>query len=102
MYSIGESVEYIDDEGKTKTGIINDVSSDLDSYVNLRVNDNDKVQYWSKKLKMYVNVKPKNIDTIYFTIPNRLRNEFVLIKDIIGSATNAEKSKENRNATIGR
>jgi len=100
MYSIGESVDYFDEEDNIKTGIIGDVSSDLDSYVNLRVSDNDKVQYWSKKLKMYVNVKPKNIDTIYFTIPNRLRNEFVLIKDIIGSATNAE-SKENSNATSG-
>ena len=85
MYSIGESVNYFDNEGKIKTGTINDVSSDLDSYINLRV-DNDVVQYWSKKLKRYVPVKPKNIETIYFTIPNRLRDEFVLIKDIIGSA----------------
>ena len=87
MYSIGESVNYFDNEGKIKTGTINDVSSDLDSYINLRV-DNDVVQYWSKKLKKYVPVKPKNIETIYFTIPNRLRDEFVLIKDIIGSALN--------------
>ena len=85
MYSIGEIVNYFDDEGKIKTGTIKDVSSDLDSYVNLRV-DNDVVQYWSKKLKRYVPVKPKNIETIYFTIPNRLRDEFVLIKHIIGCA----------------
>ena len=87
MYSIGESVNYFDNEGKIKTGTINDVSSDLESYINLMV-DNDVFQYWSKKLKRYVPVKPKNIETIYFTIPNRLRDEFVLIKDIIGSALN--------------
>jgi len=97
MYSIGENVDYFDDEGKIKTGTINDVSSDLDSYVNLRV-DNDVVQYWSKKLKRYVPVKPKNIDTIYFTIPNRLRDEFVLKKDIIGSALNEGNQINGRTA----
>ena len=77
MYNIGDEVEYktysdkFFDEVTVKTGTIKEVSSDLDSYVNLQVK-NDVVQYWSKKLKKYVPVKPKNIDTIYFTIPTRL------------------------------
>ena len=89
MYNIGDVVRYktYSDNLITsfKTGTITEVSSDLDSYVNLRV-ENDVVQYWSKKLKKYVHVKPKNINSIYFTIPQRMIDDFVLIEDILGSA----------------
>ena len=96
MYNIGDVVRYktYSDNLITsfKTGTITEVSSDLDSYVNLRV-ENDVVQYWSKKLKKYVPVKPKNINSIYFTIPQRIIDDFVLIEDILGSVFYEGKEK---------
>ena len=68
-----------------KTGTITEVCSDKDSYVNLCV-ENDVIQYFSKKLKRYVPVKPKNMATIYFTIPQRLCDDFVLVEDILREA----------------
>ena len=85
MYSIGDDVRYFDEfSEREKSGTISEVSSDLDSYVNLEVK-NDVVHYYSKKLKKYVPVKPKNMDTLYFTIPQRTSDDFVLVKNILGS-----------------
>ena len=90
MYSIGDEVRYYDEYSeREKSGTITEVNSDLDSYVNLEVK-NDVVHYYSKKLKKYVPVKPKNIDTIYFTIPQRAMDDFVLVKNILGSTDGKE------------
>ena len=92
MYSIGDEVCYYDEYSKQeKSGTITEVSSDLDSYVNLEVN-NDIVHYYSKKLKRYVPVKPKQIDTIFFTIPQRTNDDFVLVKHILGSSDGKAKT----------
>jgi len=89
MYNIGDKVKYktYSDNLITsvKTGTITAVCSDKDSYVNLCV-ENDVIQYFSKKLKRYVPVKPKNMATIYFTIPQRLCDDFVLVEDILREA----------------
>jgi hypothetical protein len=86
MYSIGDEVSYYDEHSeKIKCGTISEVSSDLDSYVNLEVND-DIVHYYSKKLRRYVPVKPKNMDTLYFTIPQKVADDFVVVKNILGSS----------------
>lgn len=86
MYNIGDEVEYktYSDNLITsfKTGTITEVNSDMDSYVNLIV-ENNIIQYWSKKLKRYVPVKPKNMNSIYFTIPQRTSDDFVLVEDIL-------------------
>ena len=86
MYNIGDEVEYktYSDNLITsfKTGTITEVNSDMDSYVNLIV-ENNISQYWSKKLKKYVPVKPKNMNSIYFTIPQRTSDDFVLVEDIL-------------------
>ena len=86
MYNIGDTVKYktYSDNLITsvKTGTITEVCSDKDSYVNLCV-ENDVIQYFSKKLKRYVPVKPKNMGSIYFTIPQRLCDDFVLVEDIL-------------------
>ena len=85
MYSIGDEVRYYDEYSeREKSGTITEVNSNLDSYVNLEVK-NDVVHYYSKKLKKYVPVKPKNMDTLYFTIPQRTMDDFVLVKNILGS-----------------
>ena len=86
MYNIGDEVEYktYSDNLITsfKTGTITEVNSDMDSYVNLIV-ENNIIQYWSKKLKRYVPVKPKNMNSIYFTIPQWTSDDFVLVEDIL-------------------
>ena len=102
MYNIGEKVTYRNHCDERKSGTISEVNSEMDSYGNVIVKD-DVVMYESKKLTakenkirkgkglspltspVYVPVKPKNLDTIYFTIPTRLSNDFVLMRDIIGS-----------------
>ena len=90
MYSIGDEVRYYDVYSRReKSGTITEVSSDLDSYVNLEVN-NDVIHYYSKKLKKYVPVKPKNMDTIFFTIPQRASDDFVLVQNILGSSDGKE------------
>ena len=92
MYSIGDEVRYYDEYSeREKSGTITEVNSDLDSYVNLEVK-NDVIHYYSKKLKKYVPVKPKNMDTIYFTIPQRTMDDFVLVKNILGSTDGREGS----------
>lgn len=92
MYSIGDDVRYFDEfSEREKSGTISEVSSDLDSYVNLEVR-NDVVHYYSKKLKKYVPVKPKNMDTLYFTIPQRTSDDFVLVKNILGSSDGKERT----------
>ena len=87
MYNIGDVVRYktYSDNLITsfKTGTITEVSSDLDSYVNLR-GENDVVQYWSKKLKNYVPVKPKNMDTVFLEVfkGDRVFNEFIRFSSV--------------------
>ena len=90
MYSIGDEVRYYDEYSRREKSVtITEVSSDLDSYVNLEVN-NDVIHYYSKKLKKYVPVKPKNMDTIFFTIPQRASDDFVLVQNILGSSDGKE------------
>ena len=68
MYSIGDEVRYYDEYSRReKSGTITEVSSDLDSYVNLEVN-NDVIHYYSKKLKKFVPVKPKNMDSVFIEV----------------------------------
>lgn len=97
MYNIGEVVEYrhflYEDTETVRTGTIEEVDSDMDSYINI-ISDNDVIKYYSKKLRKYVPVKEKNIDSIYFTIPQREGYDFVLIKDIVRSIT-VGKQKQN-------
>ena len=113
MYNIGEKVTYRNHWNECKSGTISEVSSEMDSYGNVVVED-DVVMYESKKLTakenkkrkrkglppltspVYVPVKPKNLDTIYFTIPTRLSNDFVLMGDIIGSTMDGRKTVQSR------
>ena len=109
MYNIGDKVTYRNHWNERKSGTISEVSSEMDSYGNVVVED-DVVMYESKKLTakenknrkkkglspltspVFVPVKPKNLDTIFFTIPTRLSNDFVLMQDIIGSTMDGRKA----------
>ena len=115
MYNVGDKVEYVNQWEELKSGIISEVSSSMDSYGNMIVKD-DVVMYESKKLTakenkrrrkkglellktpVYVPVKPKNMDSIYFTVPNRLYNDFVLYKDIIRSSIDGRSKRRNINS----
>ena len=57
-YSYGDSI---------KNGVITEVSSDMDSYDDMRLEDGVPL-YWSKKMKKFTPVKDKNLDTVFLTI----------------------------------
>ena len=57
-YSFGDSI---------KSGKIVEVSSDMDSYEDMKLEDGVPL-YWSKKMKKYTPVKDKNMDTVFLTI----------------------------------
>ena len=83
MYNIGDNVEFNDEFGERKSGRITEVLSDMDSYENMKV-ENDVIQYWSKKLKKFVPVKPKNIDTVFFAVEtSESFTEFVTPQEIL-------------------
>ena len=87
--NIGDNVEYENEYGDKCNGSIVNIQSDMDSYDEMRL-ENGVPLYYSKKLKKYVPVKPKNMDTIFFTIPQRASDDFVLVQNILGSTDGKE------------
>ena len=103
MYNVGDMVEYINHGGGFKSGTISEINSSMNFYEKIIVKDG-VVMYQSKKLTVkenkrrrkkglpilktpvYVPVKSKNMNSIYFTIPHRDIDDFVLVKDIIRKA----------------
>ena len=103
MYNVGDTVEYINHVDKITAGTISEINSSMISYGKIIAKD-DIVMYPSKKLtvkenkrrrkkglsisktSVYVPVKSKNMNSIYFTIPHRVSDDFVLLKDIIRKA----------------
>jgi len=47
--------------------VVIEVSSDMDSYEDMRLKDGTPM-YWSKKMKKFTPVKDKNMDTVFLTI----------------------------------
>ena len=85
MYNIGDTVVFEDYLGERKAGKICEVSSDMDSYENMKV-ENDIPMYWSKKLSKYVPVKEKNIDSVFFTVKRGKKEiDYVTMKDILSN-----------------
>tara|TARA_Y100000782_G_C10018609_1_gene195989 strand:- start:207 stop:533 length:327 start_codon:yes stop_codon:yes gene_type:complete len=103
MYNVGDTIEYINHVDKITAGTISEINSSMNSYGKIIVKD-DVVMYPSKKLtvkenkrrrkkglsilktSVYVPVKSKNMNSIYFTIPHRVSDDFVLLEDIIRKA----------------
>ena len=79
MY-IGENVKLINTYGETLSGVLTEVISD--SYDDVRLK-NDKVEYWSKKLKKYVPVRAKHEDSIFFEVKTKLGLEYVTKEEIV-------------------
>ena len=53
--NIGDNVEYYDILNEKKSGVITEISSDMDSYEDMRL-ENGVPMYYSKKLSRYVRV----------------------------------------------
>ena len=70
---IGKIVSFMNDIGDTFTGEISAVDSD--SYDDVKLDDG-LVTYWSKKKKMYVPVRDKHKDSIFFEIKTPLGLEY--------------------------
>ncbi len=65
--NIGDKVVYNGEYGSEKSGTLTAIGSDKDSYDDLMLKDGVFL-YKSKKLKKYVPVKPKSMDSIYIEV----------------------------------
>ena len=65
--NIGDTVNYYNAYDEKMCGIITEVSSDMDSYEDMRLEDGIPM-YYSKKLSRFVPVKKKNIDSVFLTV----------------------------------
>jgi len=82
--NIGDKVMYGDEYGSTKYGILTAIGSDKDSYNDLKLKDG-VFMYKSKKLKKYVPVKPKSMDSIYIEVTGfKDKHDYILPNELIG------------------
>ena len=65
MLTIGDNVKFVDEYDVTQKGKLTEVLSDAHDDVRL---EDGTVEYWSKKTKKYVPVKPKNEDSVFFEV----------------------------------
>ena len=88
--NIGDTVEYYNMFKEKTSGVITEVSSDMDSYEDMRLEDGIPL-YYSKKLSRYVPVKEKNMASVFVTversrIPNKNAGtikEFVTLDELL-------------------
>ena len=81
--NIGDNVEYQNEYGANCKGSIVSIQSDMDSYDEMRLK-NGVPLYYSKKLKKFVPVKPKNMDTVFLEVfkGDRVFNEFIRFSSV--------------------
>ena len=65
MLTIGDDVKFVDEFDVKHNGKLTEVLSDTHDDVRL---EEGIVEYWSKKTKKYVPVKPKNEDSVFFEV----------------------------------
>tara|TARA_R110001606_G_scaffold307077_1_gene454105 strand:- start:271 stop:540 length:270 start_codon:yes stop_codon:yes gene_type:complete len=79
--NIGDNVTYTDAYKSKRIGEIQEVSSDMDSYEEMRLKDGVPY-YYSKKLTKFVPVKPKNMSTVYLTLKTmKGKTDYILFDD---------------------
>ena len=66
-FNIGDMVEFKTEYDSTKSGKIVNVTSEMDSYDEMRLNDGVAL-YWSKKMKKWTPVKEENRDTVFLEV----------------------------------
>ena len=81
--NIGDSVKFYDIYNDVVTGIVEDISSDMDSYDNMKL-ENGIPYYFSKKLTCYVPVKSKNMASVFLEVSHKgSSNEYIGIDSVI-------------------
>ena len=81
--NIGDNVVYYNILNEKKSGVITEISSDMDSYEDMRL-ENGVPMYYSKKLSCYVPVKEKNMDSVFVTIEHTGSvKEFITLNEIL-------------------
>ena len=80
--NIGDNVEYENEYGEKCKGPIVNIQSDMDSYDEMRLK-NGVPLYYSKKLKKFVPVKPKNMDSVFIEVfKGNNVNEFIRFSSV--------------------
>ena len=76
--NIGDNIGYRNVYGEKCKGSIVNVYSDMESYDEIRL-ENGVPLYYSKKLKKFVPVKPKNMDSVFVEVftGSNISNEFI-------------------------
>ena len=81
--NIGDTVNYYNVYDEKVCGIITEVSSDMDSYEEIRLEDGIPM-YYSKKLFRFVPVKKMNIDSVFLTVETVGHpKEFVSLNELL-------------------
>ena len=80
--NIGDTVEYYDVFKEKKSGQIVEISSDMDSYDHMKLEDGIPL-YYSKKLSRFVPVKEKNMKTVFLTVEHVGTNRYNSVKDFV-------------------
>ena len=81
--NIGDTVEYYNMFKEKTSGVITEVSSDIDSYEDMRLEDGVPL-YYSKKLSRFVPVKEKNMASVYLTVEHNVSvKEFVTLNELL-------------------
>ena len=81
--NIGDTAVFYNEYKDKLVGVIENIDSDKDSYEDMKLKDGVPL-YYSKKLKKYVPVKEKNLDSIFLTIKNSLNKvEFIMLDDVL-------------------
>ena len=81
--NIGDTVEYYNMFKEKTSGVITEVSSDMDSYEDMRLEDGVPL-YYSKKLSRFVPVKEKNMASVFVTVEhNGSVKEFVTLNELL-------------------
>ena len=90
--NINDFVEYAVEPNVERVGKITEVSSDMDSYENMELKDGIPLYYYTK-LKRYVPVKDKNMDTVFLGVTSRdgKRTDFIYFDEILRCFTEEEE-----------
>jgi hypothetical protein len=80
--NIGEVVTYVGEYGESKIAKICAIGSDKDSYDDVRL-ENGVFMTYSKKLKKYVPIKGKSLDSVYIEVQTSSGNmDYILPSEI--------------------
>ena len=81
--NIGDTVEYYNMFKEKTSGVITEVSSDMDSYEDMRLEDGVPL-YYSKKLSRFVPVKEKNMKSVFLTVEHAgYVKDFVSLNELL-------------------